>query len=450
MESSLITVIGLCCSSLLVVFGDQQGSRKLLVILLDGFRWDYLKYDGFGDDGFRRFAREGTTAASLQPVYPSSSYPNYYSLMTGLYTESHGMTGNYMYDAVRNESFLIGTNPEQKHSHWWDDGDPVWVTATRQASIFNKKNCYMFYWPGCEVEIRGLRPNFCQPYEGIPTIPQFRSAIAQSLQLLQNGSADLATIYFENIDHEGHAYGPFSDAINSTLKMVDAEIAFLLAEMDRRHIRDSVDVMITSDHGMTDMSGVSPTRLINISSVLLAGDYSLVMEAGSLTSVFLSSELVPQVYQKLKSFHPHMKAYLRDEIPDRWHYKRGRYVAPITLIADVNWFILTPYYPHYPANSDGSPWLGWHGYDNTFIDMHGIFLASGPSFKTNHASRSLEITQLYQVMCRILDVTPSPNNGSWNLVEDFLDSSLSSSLRTESSLAAIVFFVLASFVFSRD
>ncbi|XP_041372311.1 glycerophosphocholine cholinephosphodiesterase ENPP6-like isoform X4 [Gigantopelta aegis] len=398
MESSLITVIGLCCSSLLVVFGDQQGSRKLLVILLDGFRWDYLKYDGFSDDGFRRFAREGATAASLQPVYPSSSYPNYYSLMTGLYTESHGMTGNYMYDAVRNESFLIGKNPEQKHPHWWDDGDPIWVTATRQ-----KKNCYMFYWPGCEVEIRRLRPKFCQPYEAIATISQFRSAIAQSLQLLQNGSADLATIYFENIDHEGHAYGPFSDAINSTLKMVDAEIAFLLAEMDRRHIRDSVDVMITSDHGMTDMSGVSPTRLINISSVLPAGDYSLVVEGGSLTSVFLSSELVPQ-----------------------------------------------PYYPHYPANSDGSPWLGWHGYDNTFIDMHGIFLASGPSFKTNHASRSLEITQLYQVMCRILDVTPSPNNGSWNLVEDFLESSLSSSLRTESSLATIVFFVLLSFVFSRN
>ncbi|XP_041372310.1 glycerophosphocholine cholinephosphodiesterase ENPP6-like isoform X3 [Gigantopelta aegis] len=354
MESSLITVIGLCCSSLLVVFGDQQGSRKLLVILLDGFRWDYLKYDGFSDDGFRRFAREGATAASLQPVYPSSSYPNYYSLMTGLYTESHGMTGNYMYDAVRNESFLIGKNPEQKHPHWWDDGDPIWVTATRQ-----KKNCYMFYWPGCEVEIRRLRPKFCQPYEAIATISQFRSAIAQSLQLLQNGSADLATIYFENIDHEGHAYGPFSDAINSTLKMVDAEIAFLLAEMDRRHIRDSVDVMITSDHGMTDMSGVSPTRLINISSVLPAGDYSLVVEGGSLTSVFLSSELVPQ-----------------------------------------------PYYPHYPANSDGSPWLGWHGYDNTFIDMHGIFLASGPSFKTNHVSNK---PRLHIDLSAIF---PEPNNAS--------------------------------------
>ncbi|XP_070174224.1 glycerophosphocholine cholinephosphodiesterase ENPP6-like [Littorina saxatilis] len=166
-----------------------QPHQRLLLILLDGFRYDYLEHSDYDFPGFRKVINRGARPKYLIPDFPTLSYPNYYSLMTGLHAEQHGMTGNFMYDVSRRESFLIGSNKEQYHPHWWEGGEPLWVSAVKQ-----NRTCYMYYWPGCEVTIHGVTPTYCRPYKGIPSMEGFRDAITKSLSHLQFEGAGVAGV----------------------------------------------------------------------------------------------------------------------------------------------------------------------------------------------------------------------------------------------------------------
>ncbi|XP_005112660.2 glycerophosphocholine cholinephosphodiesterase ENPP6 [Aplysia californica] len=391
-------------------------SERLLVILLDGFRWDYVDKLNLGS--FKRIIKEGTHAKYMKNDFPTLSYPNYYTIMTGLHTESHGMTGNYMYDMSRDEYFLIGTNPEQSNPHWWGGGEPLWVTANRQGM-----SSYMFYWLGCEVEIRGVRPEFCQPYTGVPTMPDFRSALTTSFNLLTNGTTNLTAVYSEQPDAVGHHYGPDSDQLAATLRQVDAEISALLDRLDALEDDHKFNVIIVSDHGMTS---VSESRVINITSVLTRDLFVTVMEQGAVASVYINqTSKIDQVYNLLKDFHPHMKAYKQRNIPDRYFYKGGKYVGQVTCMADLGWTILQPVSPDFPLKK-GTPMAGTHGYDNKERDMRGIFYALGPRFPKGRSVEFLHAVDPYSVMCKVLGITAAPNNGSLERVNSLFQTSTGS------------------------
>lgn len=200
--------------------------NKLLLILLDGARWDYIdKLPSSELPGFSRLRENGAYADALVPVFPTLSFVNYYSIMTGLYAESHGMVDNYMYDVRHDTEFLIGENPDQYYSYWWDDGEPLWITATKQG-----KRSYFWYWSGCEVNIRGHRPTFCSPYQSTPnpSAPDVIHALNQAVAVLRNDSADIAGVYVELVDSHGHNYGPDSKEIIEAMKLVDGELVRLL------------------------------------------------------------------------------------------------------------------------------------------------------------------------------------------------------------------------------
>ncbi|GFO29878.1 ectonucleotide pyrophosphatase/phosphodiesterase family member 6 [Plakobranchus ocellatus] len=163
----------------------------------------------------------------MENDYPTLSYPNYYTLMTGLHTESHAMTGNYMYDPVTKKSFLIGTNPDQILPMWWDHGEPLWVTAVTQ----NKKT-YMYFWPGCEVTIRGENSTFCDAYSKVPTIEEVSRALEEGIHLLSNGTADMVAVYSEQPDYEGHVYGPDGEKTVAALRGLDREVGKVLDRLD--------------------------------------------------------------------------------------------------------------------------------------------------------------------------------------------------------------------------
>ncbi|XP_046580134.1 glycerophosphocholine cholinephosphodiesterase ENPP6-like [Haliotis rubra] len=416
-------------------------SQKLIVLLVDGVRWDYLDYDGFGEDGFRRIMRTGVRAEYLQPDFPTTSYPNYYSIMTGLHCESHGMVGNYMYDIVRNQSFLIGTNPDQYNAHWWDGGDPFWITATRQG-----KRTYMYYWCGCEVEIRGLRPTQCQRYPNRPpTINDTRGAITDALNKLEEDKADFAGIYYELADKYGHRSGPYSSLVMGFLRDLDAQLAFLVADLDRRGLTDKVNIMIASDHGMT---AISPTRTIDLTRELSPDDVLMTMDSGTPVLIWPRPGRLEQLYERLVGISEHLKVYKKEDIPERWYLKNGRLTPPLLAVADLGWTILIPKYPHFPASSATmNPLQGTHGYDNTEPDMRGIFIATGPAFRKNEVTVPLKVTDLYQVMCKIVDITPSPHNGTWDNVSGML-AETSSSVKCFSSLVVVLVVVLNVVLFS--
>ncbi|KAK7490036.1 hypothetical protein BaRGS_00018736, partial [Batillaria attramentaria] len=282
------------------------------------------------------------------------------------------------------------------------------------------KKVYMWYWPGCEVEIHGLRPTYCDVYKGDLTMEDLEKALSASVTLLEAGEADIAAIYFEQTDAVGHSSGPFSPELNQVLSNLDPVMSDLADRLAKAEL-SSVNLIVVSDHGMAQ---ISEKRTINLTEVLVPEDYVTILGYCTVTSIYTTAENENQVYRKLQNFHPHLHVYRRSKLPERWRYKLGKYVPLLTAVADTGWCILTAEQTEYPKSKDGRNYGGYHGYDNQDTDMYGVFLGMGSgentirivplsiAFKSNVTSDPIHVVDVYQVMCDILGITAAPNNGS--------------------------------------
>lgn len=381
-------------------------ANKLLVLLCDGFRWDYLDSNGKDLKGFKRLLNEGVKADYLEPVFPSLSYPNYYSLMTGLYCEDHGMVGNYMYSEERGERFDMMANPECRNSHWWEDAEPFWITAVKQG-----KKTYMFEWSGGEFPHKGFSSTYSIPVDGEnwPMFPEMKRNIQKSLDMFKSDEIDMAGVFVWEIDKWGHDIDTKSDEFNQKLVEFDTAIYSLLDQLEQQSLRDKVNIVIFSDHGMKD---ISPERTVDISHILNTTDVKIFTDRGHMCNIWPHDHKLEKVYSDLKKLNnDHITIYRKDELPERWCYKHHKLVPPITVVAESGWFILTPEYPSVTSR-------GWHGFDNVEKDMRGIFLATGPDIKKNEKVGPMKAVDVYQVLCKLLHVKPLPHKGEWNRVQD--------------------------------
>ncbi|XP_053486532.1 glycerophosphocholine cholinephosphodiesterase ENPP6 [Ictalurus furcatus] len=398
-----------------------EDNRKLLVFLIDGFRYDYMD-DLQNLPGFQEIVHNGVKVDYMTPDFPSLSYPNYYSLMTGRHCDVHQMTGNYMWDQHSSEEFLIGTNPSSRLPMWWDGSEPLWVTVQKQG-----KKAYMYYWPGCEVTILGVKPTFCEKYVTSPSLKNLNDAIENGLNVLKNDVADMVAVYYENIDVEGHHFGPGSEQVRTAVRSLDAAFQTLNHKIKEKDLEDDLNVIMFSDHGMTDIKWMD--KVIELEAYINMSNMINMMDRGPVVSLWPKPAMLEETYKALQAAK-NMKVYRTHEIPDRYHYKRGKFVSPLTLVADPGWFITEnkstlPYW----QNDTGEPmgWQhGWHGYDNEFLDMRGFLLAQGPAFKKNFRAGPIRSVDVYNLMCNTLDIHPLPNNGSWSRVEFMLTGSADS------------------------
>ncbi|XP_073075281.1 glycerophosphocholine cholinephosphodiesterase ENPP6 isoform X1 [Manis javanica] len=320
---------------LVLVLRPVQGAsahRKLLVFLLDGFRFDYISDEALESfPGFKEIVSRGVKVDYLTPEFPSLSYPNYYSLMTGRYCEVHQMTGNYMWDPNTNKSFDIGVNRDSLMPLWWNGSEPLWVTLTKA-----KRNVYMYYWPGCEVEILGVRPTYCLEYKNVPTDINFANAVSDALDSFKSGRADLAAVYYERIDVEGHHHGPSSPQTQDALKAVDTVLKYMTKWIQERALQDNLNVIIFSDHGMADIFWMD--KVIELDKYISLNDLQQMKDRGPVVSLWPAPGRHTEVYNKLRTVE-HMTVYEKEAIPNRFHYKKGKFVSPLTLVADEGWFI---------------------------------------------------------------------------------------------------------------
>ncbi|XP_070264253.1 glycerophosphocholine cholinephosphodiesterase ENPP6 isoform X2 [Myotis yumanensis] len=335
------------------------------------------------------------------------------------------MTGNYMWDSNSNKSFDIGVNQDSLMPLWWNGSEPLWVTLTKA-----KRKVHMYYWPGCEVEILSVRPTYCLEYKSSPTDINFANAVSDALDSFKNGRADLAAIYHERIDVEGHHYGPSSPQRKDALKAVDTVFKYMAQWIQERELQDKLNVIIFSDHGMTDIFWKD--KVIELKQHISLGDLQQVKDRGPLVSLWPAPGKHAEIYNKLRTVE-HMTVYEKEAIPSRFYYKKGKFVSPLTLLADEGWFItesreLLPFWMNSTGKRAG--WQrGWHGYDNELMDMRGIFLAFGPDFKSNFRAAPIRSVDVYNVMCHAAGIAPLPNNGSWSRVMCMLKSPASAAPR---------------------
>ncbi len=370
----------------------------VLMISFDGFRWDYPELHGA--PALLALAREGVRAKSLVPSFPSKTYPNHYTLVTGLRPEHHGIVANTMWDPEWKEAFSLADRSAVEDGRWWE-GEPIWVTAERRGLVTASS-----FWPGSEAAIGGVRLTFWQRYDD--TVPDEKRAdeVLGWLDLPAEKRPRLITLYFDEPDSGGHNYGPASPEAAAAVAHVDSMLARLRAGVAARGLANAVDWIVVSDHGMTATDLESSIVLADF--VDLAG-----VTIDDLSAVGL---LRPQpgtedaLVRALTGAHSHLHAARKSAVPERLHYRAHRRIPEVVVWADAGWTIYATATARAKALSDFP--LGAHGYDPAERDMHGIFVAAGPSFRKGITTPPLDNVDVYPLLTRLLDLPAAPNDGN--------------------------------------
>lgn len=372
----------------------QNYSPYTILVSFDGFRWDYPTR-GITPT-FQMISDNGVAALSLQPSFPSKTFPNHYTIVTGLYPQNHGLISNNMYDPVYDEYFSLGNRSAVENSRWYR-GEAIWETARKQGLITAS-----YFWPGSEIDIEYRRPNYFHFYEHkLPYIDRI-NGIIEWLNLPYSERPRFITVYFDAADTDGHKYGPNSEGINRTIMSLDSLLNSLIIKLTEINLFDSTNIILVSDHGMTE---VSAEHVINVDNLLEGFNYKT-LDDGPFMFVYPEAKDKSSVYFKLKENEGHYKAYCKDELPKQYHYSDSHLLSDIILIAEPGWSLVNNQtIKSYSGQSNG----GSHGYDNFYLDMHGIFYAIGPSFKKGYKTGTVQNIDVYPLLCKILNIKPKQN-----------------------------------------
>jgi len=303
-----------------------------------------------------------------------------------------------MYDPVFNESFSIYNVQAVTNASWWG-GEPIWVTAQLQNQI-----AATYFWPGSEAPIMNVRPTYWEMYNySIPYSTRV-DKILYWLDLPAEARPTLICAYFELVDSIGHEYGPNSPQIDQAIQTVDSTIGSILAGLEARGILDDINIIVTSDHGMTT---VNRSQVILIDNYINMSD-ARVVEFNPILSLIPEEGQEQQIFDALSNAHPNFTVYLKADLPDLWNYKNNRRVTPIVGVADLGWSVgITSQLNNSKAFTGGT-----HGYDNRLADMQAIFIGRGPALKQGYQVDSINNVDVYSLICQLLSLNPAANNGS--------------------------------------
>ena len=299
----------------------------LILISIDGFRWDYLRYAN--TPNLDEFLKQGVQSKGIIPPFPSKTFPSHITLVTGKYPDEHGIVSNRMYDSFFNEYYYIGQNSKPVLEEKWYEAEPIWVTAEKQ----NKKAMTMF-WPASEARIMGVRPTEYFVYNESISNSQRVNQILKWMDYPEEKRGNFFSLYFSDIDTKGHYYGPNSSDVNSSIEKIDETIGQLIDGLRSRGIYNNINIIITTDHGMASTSK---------DSVIFLDDY-IDMEDVEIVDWGPASAILPKVdikdiYSRLLNAHPKLDVYIKGNLPKDLHYNNHRRIQPIIAIAHEHWSI---------------------------------------------------------------------------------------------------------------
>ncbi|KAJ1984687.1 hypothetical protein H4R34_000521 [Dimargaris verticillata] len=416
--------------------GTHQFRKTVILVSFDGFRADYLNR-GLTPHLLDIETRGGFRAEFLTPSFPSVTFPNHYTLVTGMYPEAHGIIGNEFYDPTYNDTFYYKNDAITMQSRWWG-GEPIWVTAEKHGHI-----SAIDMWPGSLAKIKGVVPTHVIPYKsGVTARSKIDQLMAWLNQPLNTRPSFLAT-YVPEVDSMGHTHSPDSAEVNAALATVDQGVGYLRKALEARNLTHIVNVVYVSDHGM---ASVPPTNilyldeLIDLDQVRWVYGYPL---AGIVPKDDQAGEAIFKTLQE-KSVGQHWAVYHRESIPTRFHFSNNDRIPPIVCIPEVGWTFYTRNQYDYAFLYTGEVdrVVGVHGYDNLDPTMRAIFLAYGPDFGGERQVQAVPLAALsksaiamgpkarrssavrraphpafsnvevYNLLCHLLDIPASANNGT--------------------------------------
>jgi predicted AlkP superfamily pyrophosphatase or phosphodiesterase len=371
-------------------------TTTVLLISLDGFRADY--FERGLTPRLAQLAREGVRAEWMTTSYPSLTFPNHYSIVTGLRPDRHGIVHNTMRDPVLG-SFSLSNREAVGNGAWWG-GEPVWVSAEKAGLP-----TATFFWPGSEAAITGIRPARWKAYD--ETV-QVNARIDTVLEWLSEGLETrprLITLYLETLDDAGHGYGPESDELRSALGQVDAAMGRLLDGLAGRSLLDDVDLVITSDHGLAP---VPSGNTVAVEDMVDPRDAAVVTTGQSVGFNPLPGR-EQQAYARLLGAHERYDCWRKGDLPARWHYGRNPRVPAIVCQMHEGWDAgLRASLAKRPKGVT----RGSHGFDPALPSMRTIFVASGPSFRRGLVVPPVENVDVYPLLTSLLGLESAANDGN--------------------------------------
>ncbi len=415
-----------------------------IYISLDGFRADYI--DRGVTPNLLRFMSQGVAPPYMNPSFPSVTFPNHYTLATGLYPESHGIVANKFWDQKLNKTFYYTDTPNSMAKEWWSEAEPIWITAER-----NDVKTAVHMWPGSEALISDTDISYLDKYESKYNLSHKVDRVLELLDvpgpdldwnstLLDRGDRpQLIMSYVPNVDSVGHKFGPESSQVADTLKLVDDMLGSLLAGIEERNLTGVVNVVIVSDHGMAESSN---GRLVEIEELI---DMRLVEHVDGWPLYGLrphSSKRLEEQRQDLNQLERNLsialknnlkykdayQVYFKEEIPERYNWRANDRIAPLWIIPSTGWAIVTKEeFDVEAAKTSGVQYhpKGIHGYDHEDPLMRAIFAARGPAFIVDGAEgaegaegsrmEQFQNIEVYNLICDSVGLDPLPNNGTLRL-----------------------------------
>lgn len=389
----VLTVLNACATSAVrpVAPATPAAAPQVILVSMDGFRRSYLDTDSVPT--LHALGRDGVTAQAMIPSFPTLTFPNHYTIVTGLYPEHHGIVGNSIYDPEFGALFTM-SNAASRESRWWG-GQPIWVTAEKQG-----ERAASMFWVGSEVEIDSVRPTRWKPFDAKVSFDARVDTVLSWLDLTGAQRLSLITLYFDEPDHTGHDAGPDSPRTAAAAARADSALGRLVNGLRERGVYDRVNLIVVSDHGMSQLS---PDRTVYLDDVVDTASIRITSLSPNLMITPRDGDAAGLLAKVGKL--PHVSAWLKADVPERLHYNEGRRITPVVAVADDGWTIAI-------HGSRRGPAGGAHGYDNANASMNAIFVAHGPAFRKGATMPAFPNVDVYDLLARLLRLQPAPNDGS--------------------------------------
>ena len=380
----------------------------VILVSIDGWRWDYI--ERFHPPALTALAAQGVRAEGLIPQFPSKTFPNHYTIVTGLRLAHHGIVSNNMESPDIPGHYAMSNRDVLADPRWWG-GEPIWNTLEKQGGI-----AASMFWPGSETLIGGHRATYWTPFDDkLPNADRVKQ-ILEWLKLPDGKRPSFLTLYFSDVDNAGHSGGPDSAEVREAALNVDRSVAQLVSGVAAAGMASRVNYVVVSDHGMAQ---IPPGQMIVLDDYLDPATVNVVDWAPVLGLSAINGDN-EAVYRALRDKHPALHVYRNNELPAAYQLAGNSRMPAVIGIADEGWFITSHGEQDRWARPGRHAPGGTHGYDVKYKSMQGLFIATGPSFVSGRVVPPFENIHLYDLMCAVLGITPAPNDGNPAVTRPFV------------------------------
>ena len=371
-------------------FNSQEALEKPYIILIsaDGYRSDYTKK--YRATHIESLGKRGVVAKAMLPSFPSITFPNHWSIITGLYPSHHGIVDNSFYDPMKKEVFVM-SNPKTAEEASWYGGKPLWSLAESQGVLSAS-----LQWVGSASEAGGFRPTYYYRYHEMFSPEEKVNKVINWLKLPEERRPHFISIYFPEVDAAGHHFGPNAPQTREAVEKIDLAIAKLNSEIEKLGL-NNVNIVFVSDHGMIDVKKDQP---LEIPDILLNKEKYSFFNAQTLLRIHVKNQNdVRSTYRFLKKNKTKdYEVFLKKRFPKKLHY--GTKDDYFSRMGDI---ILVPCQPNIFLEKGRKTTSGKHGYNvNKVPEMKAVFYAQGPMFKNGLIIEEFRNVNIYPLLAYIL------------------------------------------------